>query len=120
MKHLWRLVLATLMVAIVTTAAAGAEKGKAMTAQGKVTAVGADSFTIAKGTESMTFTVDNTTKITGKGLTTKSTEKASMGEKMTVKDSLHDGDMVTVNYSDVDGKMHANSVRVTQKVLSVK
>ena len=115
MRYAWRLVLAMLMLAVVTTAAAAAEKGKSSTVQGKVTAVAGDSLTIAKGAESMTFTVDNTTKIVGKGLTTKSTEKAAAGEKMTLSDSVGNDDMVTVTYHEMDGKMHATMVKVTQK-----
>jgi Domain of unknown function (DUF5666) len=117
MKHVCRLGLALAVVAAMLTPAAAEDKGK--TVQGKVTAVAGDSFTIAKGSESMTFTVDNTTKITGKGLTTKSNEKAASGEKMTLSDSVATGDMVTVTYHDMDGKMHAGSVKITQKALSV-
>ena len=116
MKHACRLGLALVMVAAMLTPAAADDKGK--TVQGKVTAVSADSFTIAKGSESMTFAVDNTTKITGKGLTTKSNEKAAAGEKMTLTDSVATGDMVSVTYHDMDGKMHAGSVKITQKALS--
>ena len=117
MKHVCRLGLALAVVAAMLTPAAADDKGK--TVQGKVTAVSSDSFTIAKGSESMTFTVDNTTKITGKGLTTKSNEKAAAGEKMTLSDSVATGDMVSVTYHDMDGKMHAGAVKITQKALSV-
>ena len=120
MKYAWRLMLAMLMLAVMTTAAAAAEKGKTSTVQGKVTAVAGDSLTIAKGAESMTFTVDNTTKIVGKGLTTKSTEKAAAGQKMTLTDSVGNNDMVTVTYHEMEGKMHASMVKITQKALTAK
>ena len=107
-------------LAVMTTAAAAAEKGKSSTVQGKVTAVAGDSLTIAKGAESMTFTVDNTTKIVGKGLTTKSTEKAAAGQKMTLTDSVGNNDMVTVTYHEMEGKMHASMVKITQKALTAK
>jgi hypothetical protein len=116
MKHVCRLGLALAMVAMMMAPAAAADKAK--TVQGKVTAVAGDSLTIAKGADSMTFTVDNTTKIVGKGLTTKSNEKAAAGEKMTLTDSVGDGDMVTVTYHEMDGKMHAATVKITQKALS--
>ena len=118
MKHVCRLGLALAVVAAMLTPAAADDKGKT-TVQGKVTAVTGDSFTIAKGSESMTFNVDATTKITGKGLTTKSNEKAAAGEKMTLSDSVATGDMVSVTYHDMDGKMHAGAVKITQKALSV-
>jgi hypothetical protein len=110
------LALAVVAAAMLTPAAAA---DKAKTVQGKVTAVAGDSLTIAKGTESMTFTVDSTTKVVGKGLTTKSNEKAASGEKMTLSDSVATGDMVTVTYHEMDGKMHAANVKITQKALSV-
>jgi hypothetical protein len=37
---------------------------------------------------------------------------------MTLRDSLHDGDMVTVSYHDMAGKMHASAIKVTQKALT--
>ena len=106
-----------LMVTMVATTAPAAD-AKAKTAQGKVTAASGDSLTIAKGSESMTFMVDNTTKVIGKGLTTKTNEKAAAGEKMTLSDTVGNGDMVTVTYHEMDGKMHASMVKVTQKALS--
>ena len=117
MKHVCRLGLALAVVAAMLTPAAADDKRK--TVPGKVTAVSSESFTIAKGSESMTFTVDTTTKITGQGLPTKSTEKAAAGEKMTLSDSVATGDMVSVSYHDMDGKMHAANIKVTQKALSV-
>ena len=121
MKYGWRLVLAILMLAMVSTAGAAAEKEKAMTAMGKVTAVAGDTLTIAgKGAESMTFTVDSSTKITGKGLSTKTAEKAASGEKMTLTDSINKDDMVSVTYHDMGGKMHASAVKVTQRALTAK
>ena len=93
MSYAWRVGMALLMAAAVTTAAAAQTKPKAMTAQGKVTAVAGDTLTIAKGSESMTFTIDGTTKIVGKGLSTKTNEKAAAGQKMTLTDSVHNGDM---------------------------
>jgi len=110
--------MALLMAAAVTTAAAAQTKPKAMTAQGKVTAVAGDTLTIAKGSESMTFTIDGTTKIVGKGLSTKTNEKAAAGQKMTLTDSVHNGDMVTVTYHDMEGKMHASQAKITQQALT--
>jgi hypothetical protein len=119
MRNAWQVVLALLIAASVTTATA-AEKAKTSTAQGTVTAAAGDSLTITKGSEPMTFVVDNTTKVTGKGLTTKSNEKAAAGEKLTISDTLGKGDMVTVTYHEMDGKMHATMVKIRQKALTAK
>jgi len=120
MRNAWRVVLALLMAATVTTAVAADDKGKTLTVQGTVTAAAGDSLTITKGSEPMTFVVDHTTKVTGKGLTTKSNEKAAAGEKLTISDTLGKGDMVTVTYHEMDGKMHATAVKVRQKAMTTK
>jgi hypothetical protein len=120
MRNAWRVVLALLMATSVTTAAAAAEKGKTTTVQGTVTAAAGDSLTIAKGSESLTFVVDNATKVVGKGLTTKTNEKAAAGEKLTLSDTVGKGDLVSVTYHEMDGKMHAGTVRVRQKAATAK
>lgn len=115
MRIAWVVALASLLA---VAAAPAAEKSKTM--RGKVTAVTADSVTIAQGTDSMTFHVDATTKITGKGLTTKTNEKAAKGEKLTLSDTVGTDDMVTVTYEEMGGKMHASAIRITQKSLAAK
>ena len=60
----------------------------------------------------MTFALDATTKFVGKGLSTKSTAK---GGKLTATDAVGTGDMVSVTYHDMSGKMHAANVRITNK-----
>jgi hypothetical protein len=120
MRNAWRVVLALLMAASVTIAAAAAEQGKPTTVQGTVTAVAGDSLTIAKGSESLTFVVDNTTKVLGKGLTTKTNEKAAVGEKLILSDTVGKGDLISVTYHEMDGKMHAGTVRIRQKATIAK
>jgi hypothetical protein len=120
MRNACRLVLVLLLAATVTPAAGAGAKAKASTVQGKVTAATGDSLTIAKGSESMTFVVDNTTRIVSKGLTTKTNEKAAAGQKLTLSDAVANGDMVRVTYHDTNGKMHAGTIRVIQKTMSSK
>ncbi len=87
-------------------------KGKAMSASGKVTSVSANSLKIAgAGGKEMTFNVDNNTKFIGKGLTTKSKQQG----KMTAPDAVGMNDQVTVSYHDMNGSMHAATVRITAK-----
>jgi hypothetical protein len=116
MRFSWFVGIALLFAVAVTANAA--EKTK--TVQGKVTAVTADSVTISHGAESMTFAVDSATKIKGKGLTTKSNEAAAKGEKLTLSDTLVADDMVTVRYTEMDGKMHASEIKINQKSLTAK
>ena len=116
MRHAWLVGVAVLVAVAVGTATAGEKK----TVQGKVTAVAADSVTIAHGAESMTFAVDSATKVVGKGLTTKANEKTAKGEKMTLMDSLGNDDNVSVTYTEMDGKLHASTIKITQKSLMPK
>ena len=111
MRHAWFVGVALLAMTIATAAAA--EKSK-MT-EGKITSVSADSITISKGAQSMTFAVDAATTIKGKGLTTKANEKAAKGEKMTVADSLAVNDLVSVTYTEEGGKPYANTIKIVQK-----
>ena len=117
MRSVWLVgMIASLALALGTAQAA--EKSKMV--QGKVTDVAADSVTIMKGTESMTFAVDSGTKFVGKGLTTKSTAMEAKGQKLTLADSVAKDDMVSVTYTEMGGKMHASAVKITAKSLTAK
>ena len=116
MRHAWFVGVVLLAMTVVTAAAA--EKSK-MT-QGKVTEVTADSITISTGSESMTFAADAETTVKGKGLGTKANEKAAKGEKMTLIESLAVNDVVSVTYTEADGKLHATTVKIVQKGFSPK
>jgi len=108
--------IVAVLLALASGTATAADKAK--TIQGKVTSVAADSVTVANGAESMSFGVDSTTKIIGKGLTTKTNEKAQKGEKLTLTDAVGSDDRVSVTYTEAGGKMHATMIKVTQKALS--
>ncbi len=82
--------------------------GKTMNASGTVKSVSGATMVVTGGGKDLTFTIDNTTKFTGKGLST----KAKQGP-LTATDAVHEGDMVTVSYHDMAGTMHAASVRIT-------
>jgi hypothetical protein len=86
-------------------------KPKSMTASGTVKAVTGNSLTVtAAGGKDMTFTVDNTTKFVGKGLSTKS--KAG---PLTATDAVGTGDKVRVTYHDTGGTLHAANVSIQTK-----
>jgi hypothetical protein len=116
MRHPW--FVGVLLLAMAVATATAAEKSKIT--QGKVTAVTGDSVTISTGAASMTFAVDAATTIKGKGLRTKSNEKAAKGEKMTAADSLGVDDVVSVTYTDTGGKSHASLIKIVQKGFSGK
>lgn len=115
-----RSLVATGVVVLLGLAVGTATAAESKTVQGKVTEVTADSVTIAQGSAPMTFVVDATTKIVGKGLTTKTNEKAAKGEKLSLKEAVGNDNRVAVTYMEMDGKMHASVIKITQKALTAK
>jgi hypothetical protein len=91
-------------------AQAPAAKAKTMTASGTVKAVTGNSLTVAAAGKDMTFTVDNTTKFVGKGLSTK-----SKSGPITATDAVGTGDKVRVTYHDTNGTLHAANVSIQMK-----
>ena len=59
----------------------------------------------------MTFSVDATTKVVGKGVGTKAAQKGK-GGRASITDLLGAGDRVNVKYHDMSGTLHAASVHV--------
>ncbi len=97
------------------TVTTGQEKmsGKTMTANGTVKSVAADSIVVTdKDGKDWTFAVDEHTKVIAKGASHMSAEKKAAGEPVTIVDAVKEGAKVNVKYHDMDGKMHAASVRV--------
>ena len=112
MKRLLLVALSVVSMFVVAQPLGAQEKGKSMTASGTVKSVAGDSLVVTSGGKDMTFTLDGTTKFVGKGLSTKSNAK---GGKLTATDAVGAGDMVSVTYHDMAGKMHAANVRITNK-----
>jgi hypothetical protein len=107
-----RLIVFTAALVIAVASLAGAQ-GKTMTARGAVKSVAADSLVITANDKDMTFAVDNTTKVVGKGMGTKSNEAKKEGKGLTITDVIKAKDNVVVEYHDLGGgKLHAASVRV--------
>jgi hypothetical protein len=110
-----RIVALAAAVLLTGGAIAGASE-KTKVAMGKVTAVSGDSLSIKAGTETLTFAIDGTTKVLGKGLGTMAREKKAKGETFTITDGVANDDMVKVTYHDMGGgKLHAAQVNVVQK-----
>ncbi len=84
-----------------------------MSATGTVKSVAADSVVVTdKDGKDWTFAVDTATKVIAKGASHKSDEKKAEHAPMMITDVVKTGDKVSVKYHDMDGKMHAASVRV--------
>jgi hypothetical protein len=122
MKHLRIVVLSVLATCVAAQpiavhAQAKMKAGKTMSASGKVKSVSGSSLVVTSGGKDMTFSLDGSTKFTGKGLSTKT--KAA-GGSIAATDAVHEGDMVSVSYHDMSGTMHAASVRVTSTSMMKK
>jgi len=90
-----------------------ANAAKSMT--GTVKSVAATSLVIAGSsgmTSTFTFTVDNSTKVIGRGA---GTAAAAAGGKTVVTDLVGVGDTVSVTYHQMANSLHAAEIRVTAK-----
>ena len=116
MSTITRLGLAMLLFGAFSATLA-AEKPKTTVVQGRVTAVSDGSLTITHGSDTMTFAVDASTKVKGKGLGTMMREKKEKKEPFTIADGVAKDDLVKVMYHDIEGKLHAAEVTVVAKGL---
>ena len=116
MKRLASLTLALLLVVVVGGVAAAqgaAASKKTMNARGVVKSVSGSTLVITSNNKDMTFDIDSSTRVIGKGLGTKNEAAKAAGSKMTITDAVKEKDTVQVSYHDMGGgKMHAASVRV--------
>jgi hypothetical protein len=110
MKHFTIVALSVLALCVAAQPIAlhAQKAGKTMSASGIVKSVSGNQLVVSGAGKDWTFMLDNATKFTGKGLTTK-----SKGQPMSATEAVHEGDKVTVSYHDMGGSMHAASVRVT-------
>jgi hypothetical protein len=88
-------------------------KTKTMSANGTVKSVSADSLVVTdKDGKDWTFAVDSATKVIARGGSHMEAAKKAAGEPVMITDAVKEGAKVSVKYHDMDGKMHAASVRV--------
>ena len=114
MKHFMLVALSVLGLSIVAhpipvQAQAKKMAAKTMTARGTVKSISGSTLVVTSGGKDTTFTVDTTTQFHGKGLSTK-----SKGGTIAATDAVHEGDMVTVSYHDMNGTMHAASININR------
>jgi hypothetical protein len=91
--------------------------GGTKTSNGTVKSVAATTMTVSGSSGSgatftQTFTIDNSTKVIGKGAGTAS---AAAGGKTVVTELVSTGDQVSVTYHAVGNALHAAEIRVTSK-----
>ena len=106
--------LITCAVSILLTAAAvTAQSPTTQNASGRVTAVAVDSVTIQTSTDTLTFVVDSSTKVIGKGVGTIAGRLKAEGRSAAVTDLVHQYDSVRVKYAaSADRGPRATEIRI--------
>jgi len=84
-------------------------------AQGKITAVAANGFTLNSDGKDWKFVYDSKSRIEGTGMSTKMRELEKLGKTPALTDFIGMNDEVSVDYTEAAGVMHANEVRVIKK-----
>lgn len=108
-------VAAALLVSFVGVMSAQPSR-KTMRSTGRVMAVTTDSITIRPGNTTLTFAVDSSTKVVGKGVGTKTQALKAANKAPQITDLVDDNDSVIVEYQERDGgKLHANRIDVRAK-----
>jgi hypothetical protein len=87
---------------------------KTLSAAGTVSAVTAASLTVKGAAAEWTFAVDNDTKVTARGASTKSAALKKDEKPTIITEYVKVGDTVTVTYHDMGATKHAATVRVTK------
>ena len=95
--------------------AGAAASKKTLSASGTVSAISASSLTIKSKTAEWTFTIDNDTRVIGKGASTKKEALKEDNKPPVITEFVGIGDTVTVKYHDLGATKHAADVRVTGK-----
>ena len=99
----------------VPCAAAQSAGAKTQKANGRVIAISADSMTIRPGMKDLVFVIDKDTKVTGKGVGTKTRALTAAGKPVTITELVEELDSVTVKYQELSGKLHARDVDINVK-----
>ena len=89
---------------------------KSLHATGRVTAIAADSITVKPGNSTLTFEVNSSTTVIGKGVGTKTRAMKAQGKSTAITDLVEQYDVVAVEYHDVgNGKLQATRIDIRSK-----
>lgn len=113
MRKTFGVALAFLFCATVVTLG---QTPKSLHAMGRVTAIAADSITIKPGESTLTFEVNSSTTVIGKGVGTKTREMKGAGKSTAITDLVEQYDVVAVEYHDAgNGKLQAKRIDIRAK-----
>lgn len=92
------------------------ERGKTLRATGRVTAVAQEAVTIQAGNTTMSFAVDTSTRVVGKGVGSTTRSLKAAGRPPAITDLVEPADSVTVTYIGTgDGRLHATQIKIEKK-----
>ena len=92
------------------------QKGKTLTAIGPVSKVAADMVSVDTSKGPMQFTTTDATKVKVAGGGAKAQAAKEAGQKgLKISEAVHEGDQVSVKYTDVGGKLMASEIDVKQR-----
>jgi hypothetical protein len=101
---------------VVSLVGAQDQKAKTLTAVGPVSKVSAEIVTVDTGKGSMQFITTEATKVKVQGGGGQAQAAKEAGKKgLKISEAVHEGDQVSVKYTDVGGKLMASEIDVTQK-----
>lgn len=111
-----RTALALALLACLAGESLAQQSKKTMRATGRVTAVAADAITIKPGNDTLTLSVDSSTKVTGKGVGTKTRSLKAGNKAPQITDLVDVNDSAVVEYHDLGGgKLHAAQISIRAK-----
>jgi hypothetical protein len=116
MSHRLLLTAAALVLGAVSLVGAQDQKAKTMTAIGPVSKVASDMVSVDTSKGPMQFVTTDATQVKVAGGSAKARAAKEAGQKgVKISDAVHEGDQVTVKYTDVGGKLMASEIDVKQR-----
>jgi hypothetical protein len=116
MSHRLLLTAAALVLGgAVSLVGAQDQKGKTLTAIGPVSKVAGEIISVDTSKGPMQFVTSDATKVKVAGGGAKAQAAKQAGQKgVKISDAVHEGDQVSVKYTDVGGKLMASEIDVKQ------
>jgi hypothetical protein len=117
MNHKLLLTAAALVLGCtVSIVGAQAPKGKTLTVVGPVAKISGDSLSVDTNKGPMQFVTNEATQVKVAGGGAKAQAAREAGQKgLKISDAVHEGDQVSVKYTDVGGKLMASEIDVKQR-----